>query len=138
MVNLLFLFKSLSVCIMVICQHVVGWCWSPCHINYKSHTFIRRPHLPHYWKFEWYSFTKFYQHILCHVLCFPYISAENEQNTFLLGTLGYVMSEVESGRPFSQVVNSAKSLGYTEPGKQLKPFYVILHSMIILACFLCE
>lgn len=33
----------------------------------------------------------------------------------LSGTLGYVMSEVESGRPFSQVVNSAKSLGYTEP-----------------------
>uniref|UniRef100_M1CM93 homoserine dehydrogenase n=1 Tax=Solanum tuberosum TaxID=4113 RepID=M1CM93_SOLTU len=34
----------------------------------------------------------------------------------LSGTLGYVMSEVEYGRPFSQVVNAAKSLGYTEPG----------------------
>ncbi|XP_006340337.1 bifunctional aspartokinase/homoserine dehydrogenase 1 isoform X4 [Solanum tuberosum] len=33
----------------------------------------------------------------------------------LSGTLGYVMSEVEYGRPFSQVVNAAKSLGYTEP-----------------------
>ncbi|GER54716.1 homoserine dehydrogenase [Striga asiatica] len=33
----------------------------------------------------------------------------------LSGTLGYVMSEVESGRPFSQVVNAAKHLGYTEP-----------------------
>ncbi|XP_051120240.1 uncharacterized protein LOC127244012 [Andrographis paniculata] len=33
----------------------------------------------------------------------------------LSGTLGYVMSEVESGRPFSQVVNDAKQLGYTEP-----------------------
>ncbi|KAL8029509.1 hypothetical protein ABFX02_14G229400 [Erythranthe guttata] len=33
----------------------------------------------------------------------------------LSGTLGYVMSEVESGRPFSQVVTAAKSLGYTEP-----------------------
>ncbi|MCD9644061.1 hypothetical protein HAX54_032033 [Datura stramonium] len=34
----------------------------------------------------------------------------------LSGTLGYVMSEVEDGKPFSQVVNAAKSLGYTEPG----------------------
>ncbi|THF94221.1 hypothetical protein TEA_011981 [Camellia sinensis var. sinensis] len=33
----------------------------------------------------------------------------------LSGTLGYVMSEVEGGKPFSQVVKSAKSLGYTEP-----------------------
>ncbi|KAL8501767.1 hypothetical protein ACS0TY_021041 [Phlomoides rotata] len=33
----------------------------------------------------------------------------------LSGTLGYVMSEVEGGRPFSQVVNAAKSLGFTEP-----------------------
>ncbi|KAL3621588.1 hypothetical protein CASFOL_036500 [Castilleja foliolosa] len=33
----------------------------------------------------------------------------------LSGTLGYVMSQVEGGRPFSQVVNNAKSLGYTEP-----------------------
>ncbi|KAK6138232.1 hypothetical protein DH2020_028016 [Rehmannia glutinosa] len=33
----------------------------------------------------------------------------------LSGTLGYVMSQVEGGRPFSQVVNAAKSLGYTEP-----------------------
>ncbi|XP_060170064.1 homoserine dehydrogenase-like isoform X1 [Lycium barbarum] len=33
----------------------------------------------------------------------------------LSGTLGYVMSEVEDGMPFSQVVTAAKSLGYTEP-----------------------
>lgn len=33
----------------------------------------------------------------------------------LSGTLGYVMSEVEDGKPFSEVVNVAKSLGYTEP-----------------------
>lgn len=33
----------------------------------------------------------------------------------LSGTLGYVMSEVEGGKPFSQVVKDAKSLGYTEP-----------------------
>ncbi|KAL0437122.1 UNVERIFIED_CONTAM: Bifunctional aspartokinase/homoserine dehydrogenase 1 [Sesamum radiatum] len=33
----------------------------------------------------------------------------------LSGTLGYVMSEVEGGRPFSVVVNTAKRLGYTEP-----------------------
>lgn len=32
------------------------------------------------------------------------------------GTLGFVMSEVEDGKPFSQVVRSAKNLGYTEPG----------------------
>lgn len=33
----------------------------------------------------------------------------------LSGTLGYVMSEVEGGKPFSDVVNAAKGLGYTEP-----------------------
>ncbi|KAH9773646.1 homoserine dehydrogenase [Citrus sinensis] len=34
----------------------------------------------------------------------------------LSGTLGYVMSKVEDGKPLSQVVKAAKSLGYTEPG----------------------
>ncbi|KAL6196046.1 hypothetical protein ACLB2K_031662 [Fragaria x ananassa] len=34
----------------------------------------------------------------------------------LSGTLGYVMSEVEDGKPISEVVRSAKNLGYTEPG----------------------
>ncbi|KAH9603856.1 hypothetical protein KSS87_005976 [Heliosperma pusillum] len=33
----------------------------------------------------------------------------------LSGTLGYVMSELEEGKPLSQVVKTAKSLGYTEP-----------------------
>ncbi|PNX54536.1 homoserine dehydrogenase, partial [Trifolium pratense] len=33
----------------------------------------------------------------------------------LSGTLGYVMSEVEDGKPLSKVVRAAKSLGYTEP-----------------------
>ncbi|KAH9773649.1 homoserine dehydrogenase [Citrus sinensis] len=33
----------------------------------------------------------------------------------LSGTLGYVMSKVEDGKPLSQVVKAAKSLGYTEP-----------------------
>ncbi|TXG73429.1 hypothetical protein EZV62_002008 [Acer yangbiense] len=33
----------------------------------------------------------------------------------LSGTLGYVMSKVEDGKPLSQVVRAAKSLGYTEP-----------------------
>ncbi|KAL2945602.1 Bifunctional aspartokinase/homoserine dehydrogenase 1 [Bienertia sinuspersici] len=33
----------------------------------------------------------------------------------LSGTLGYVMSEVEDGKPLSQVVKTAKTLGYTEP-----------------------
>ncbi|KAI3987474.1 hypothetical protein MKX01_017172 [Papaver californicum] len=33
----------------------------------------------------------------------------------LSGTLGYVMSEVEGGKPLSEVVRAAKGLGYTEP-----------------------
>ncbi|KAJ4834867.1 hypothetical protein Tsubulata_012974 [Turnera subulata] len=33
----------------------------------------------------------------------------------LSGTLGYVMSEVEDGKPLSEVVKAAKSLGFTEP-----------------------
>ncbi|XP_077241484.1 glyceraldehyde-3-phosphate dehydrogenase-like family protein isoform X2 [Tasmannia lanceolata] len=33
----------------------------------------------------------------------------------LSGTLGYVMSELEDGKPFSLIVRAAKSLGYTEP-----------------------
>ncbi|KFK26318.1 hypothetical protein AALP_AA8G232000 [Arabis alpina] len=33
----------------------------------------------------------------------------------LSGTLGYVMSELEDGKPLSQVVRAAKTLGYTEP-----------------------
>lgn len=33
----------------------------------------------------------------------------------LSGTLGYVMSGLQEGRPFSSVVQLAKSLGYTEP-----------------------
>ncbi|CAD5332307.1 unnamed protein product [Arabidopsis thaliana] len=33
----------------------------------------------------------------------------------LSGTLGYVMSELEDGKPLSQVVQAAKKLGYTEP-----------------------
>ncbi len=31
------------------------------------------------------------------------------------GTLGYVMSGLQEGRPFSEVVSTAKDLGYTEP-----------------------
>jgi hypothetical protein len=33
-----------------------------------------------------------------------------------VGTLGYVMSELEDGKKLSEVVRTAKSLGYTEPG----------------------
>ncbi|GMP35643.1 hypothetical protein CsSME_00008007 [Camellia sinensis var. sinensis] len=40
------------------------------------------------------------------------------------GTLGYVMSKVEDGKPFSQVVKSAKSLGYTEPGLIIYDFLI--------------
>lgn len=39
-----------------------------------------------------------------------------------IGTLGYVMSEVEDGKSFSKVVLAAKSLGYTEPGKTYNVF----------------
>lgn len=35
---------------------------------------------------------------------------------FVTGTLGYVMSEVEDGKPLSEVVKAAKNLGFTEPG----------------------
>lgn len=53
-----------------------------------------------------------YLFVRCHIvnsnICFILI--------FEIGTLGYVMSEVEGGKPFSQVVKGAKSLGYTEPG----------------------
>lgn len=38
---------------------------------------------------------------------------------FSIGTLGYVMSEVEAGKPLSEVVKAAKSLGYTEPGSPI-------------------
>lgn len=34
----------------------------------------------------------------------------------VVGTLGYVMSELEDEKPLSQVVKAAKSLGFTEPG----------------------
>ncbi|CAN0858126.1 Bifunctional aspartokinase/homoserine dehydrogenase [Linum grandiflorum] len=33
----------------------------------------------------------------------------------LSGTLGYLMSEVEDGKPLSEVVKAAKALGFTEP-----------------------
>merc|ERR1712146_266711 len=33
----------------------------------------------------------------------------------LSGTLGYLMSGLQDGNPFSEVVKEAKSLGYTEP-----------------------
>ncbi|XP_057865076.1 uncharacterized protein LOC131072799 isoform X4 [Cryptomeria japonica] len=33
----------------------------------------------------------------------------------LSGTLGYVMSELQGGKPFSEVVQAAKILGFTEP-----------------------
>ena len=39
-----------------------------------------------------------------------------------IGTLGFVMSEVEDGKSFSKVVLAAKSLGYTEPGNTYNVF----------------
>ncbi|KAH9773655.1 homoserine dehydrogenase [Citrus sinensis] len=51
----------------------------------------------------------------------------------LSGTLGYVMSEVEDGKPLSQVVKAAKSLGYTEPGLiAILNFYIAVdHSFFL-------
>lgn len=48
---------------------------------------------------------------------------------YVIGTLGYVMSEVEDGKPISEVVRSAKSLGYTEPGMYDVSF-VVNHILI--------
>lgn len=45
-----------------------------------------------------------------------FILACTSRTCLFAGTLGFVMSEVEDGKPFSQVVRSAKNLGYTEPG----------------------
>lgn len=44
----------------------------------------------------------------------------------MIGTLGYVMSELEDGKPFSQVVQAAKGLGYTEPGSLNILTFVVL------------
>ena len=50
---------------------------------------------------------------------------------WLQGTLGYVMSEVEGGRPFSQVVTSAKKLGFTEPGNEIGlSFFSIIYKSL--------
>lgn len=40
----------------------------------------------------------------------------DRSSPMLIGTLGYVMSELEDGKAFSEIVRVAKSLGYTEPG----------------------
>uniref|UniRef100_A0A0D9ZWV8 Homoserine dehydrogenase catalytic domain-containing protein n=1 Tax=Oryza glumipatula TaxID=40148 RepID=A0A0D9ZWV8_9ORYZ len=47
----------------------------------------------------------------------------------LSGTLGYVMSELEDGKRFSEVMKTARSLGYTEPG-QKKNFIHLWHYKI--------
>ncbi|XVF73802.1 hypothetical protein PTKIN_Ptkin13bG0010900 [Pterospermum kingtungense] len=48
---------------------------------------------------------------IMHHCCWQYIL-----KWIRVGTWGYVMSEVEYGKPLSQVVKSAKSLGYNKPG----------------------
>lgn len=53
--------------------------------------------------------------------------------SFVIGTLGYVMSELEDGRPLSQVVRAAKTLGYTEPG--LFQFHLVIMAHTV-SCFL--
>lgn len=54
-----------------------------------------------------------------------------------IGTLGYVMSEIEIGKPFSEVVLFAKSLGYTEPGltsyhQLVLNFYDSLNQVLVI------
>ena len=44
----------------------------------------------------------------------PVIAVSEISGSFS-GTLGYVMSGLQEGRPFSEVVSKAKELGYTEP-----------------------
>lgn len=53
-------------------------------------------------------------------------------HSFVIGTLGYVMSELEDGRPLSQVVRAAKTLGYTEPG--LFQFHLVIMAQRV-SCF---
>lgn len=53
----------------------------------------------------------------------------------VIGTLGYVMSELEDGKPFSQVVKAAKSLGFTEPGLIL---LLLIYSLELLFQMLVE
>lgn len=62
--------------------------------------------------------------ILLHSCCFDILLMDDNNlfylikssNSMLVGTLGYVMSELEDGKAFSEVVQAAKSMGYTEPG----------------------
>lgn len=62
-------------------------------------------------------------------------------NISVTGTLGYVMSEVEDGKPLSQVVRAAKSLGYTEPGFDvILNFYIcskFVHCILSLLLSMC-
>lgn len=55
--------------------------------------------------------------------------------SMVIGTLGYVMSELEDGKPFSQVVKAAKSLGFTEPGLIL---LLLIYSLELLFQMLVE
>lgn len=114
------------------CDVFKGWCWSSCDSILESHYLVWRSSSSDCWKFEWYDI--FHHHMItslryffmldyififgslphkCKVLLCWY---SNLCCILLLGTLGYVMSEVEDGKPLSQVVRAAKSLGYTEPG----------------------
>lgn len=45
------------------------------------------------------------------------------------------MSEVEGGRPFSEVVNAAKRLGFTEPGNGCSHTMLVLIPRQILCIF---
>lgn len=40
------------------------------------------------------------------------------------------MSELENGKPFSEVVKAAKGLGYTEPGQIIITWHIIIIEFI--------
>lgn len=61
---------------------------------------------------------------ICMYYLFTYLCIRSR---LMIGTLGYVMSELEDGKPLSQVVQAAKKLGYTEPGPSSFILVIIAH-----------
>lgn len=89
-----------------------GWSRFACDSFCNSYYCIRRSYFSYCWQFEWYAIINLLHKM---VRVFKKILKVFLWHGFL-GTLGYVMSELEDGKKFSEVVKTAKSLGYTEPG----------------------
>ena len=90
-----------------------GWSWLACDSFCDPYYCIWRSSFSYCWQSEWYA-------LIC-LLCKKGATLFEKDNTSFpsycfVGTLGYVMSELEEGKRFSEVVKTAKSLGYTEPG----------------------